>query len=159
MDLPADDADAGLASYAAVGITIPVVAMRRPVRERGFVTAIVPLSGVALAADPQLDRMLAGGWETLASQQITNPDGSSSWPLDATLEAFFHDCADDVARSAATKLRSQHVKIVCRDDRCLDADAIADLAVARFDASVTMLGGGHSPFLAQPDELVSALLS
>jgi pimeloyl-ACP methyl ester carboxylesterase len=198
VDLPCENPEAGLVDGAAVivdalserpgedvvlvghslgGITIPLVAAARPVRELVFLCAFVPQPGVALSDDLSGGApWFPAGWPSLAARQVGHDDGSSSWPADAAIDAFYHDCPPDLAAWAASQLRRQQWTvanevcplaawpevparaIVCRDDRVLDAEVCAQVAAERAGASVVRLGGGHSPMLAQPDALVDALL-
>lgn len=197
-DLPCEDAGAGLADYAATvldaldgvpgddvvvvghslgGLTIPLVAAARPVRALVFVCAFVPAPGASLAIDQYTDAAtFAPEWAALAAQQIRHADGSSSWPADAAVEAFYHDCPPALAAESAAALRPQQWglaaepcpltgypevdarAIVCSDDRVLAADQCARQAEERLGARVVRLGGGHSPMLAQPRALTEALL-
>jgi pimeloyl-ACP methyl ester carboxylesterase len=199
-DLPCDDPSAGLADYAATvlaaladshpaddvvvvghslgGLSIPLVAARTAVTELVFVCAFVPLPGAALADDLfTLDDTFAPEWAELASQQVRHDDGSSSWPTEAAIAAFYHDCPPEQAAWASGLLRPQawsvanepspltaypEVRaraIVCTEDRVLNAASCARHAMERLDATVIRLGGGHSPMVAQPAALVDALLA
>ncbi len=199
VDLPCDNPSAGLVDYAATvlealeptpasadlvvvghslgGLTIPLVAAARPVRELVFLCAFVPTPGIAASDDLLvLEDTFAPEWPALAAQQAGHGDGSSSWPAAAAVEAFYHDCPTELATWAAGQLRRQcwgvaaepHPlaaypdvparAIVCKEDRVLNAEACARLATERLGASVVRLGGGHSPMLAQPDALTEALL-
>lgn len=196
-DLPAEDPAATLEDGAATvldalgdagddvvvvghslgGLTIPLVAGARPVRELVFVCAFTPTPAATaqddLLADPE---MFSPGWPALAAHQQSHDDGSSSWPADAAIEAFYHDCPPDLAAWAAGQLRRQcwavvHEPspltafprvparaIVCSEDRVLRADTCARNAATHYGASIVRLPGGHSPMLAQPDALADALL-
>jgi len=196
-DLPCEDTAAGLEAYSTTvldalaehpsddlvvvghslgGLTIPLVAAARPVRELVFLCALVPLPGASVAEDLMvLEDTFAPGWPALASHQIAHDGDGSTWPADAAIEAFYHDCPPALAAAAAAMLRLQtwtpstdkcpllaypdvpSRAIVCTDDRVLAAAACARHAVERLDATVIELGGGHSPMLAQPEVLVDAL--
>lgn len=174
---PSDD-DVVLVGHSLGGLTIPLVAAARTVRELVFLCAFVPLPGATLAADQFTNEAtFAPEWWPLAEHQVRHADGSSSWPADAAIEAFYHDCPADVAARAAAALRRQHWgiasepcplraypdvaarAIVCTEDRVLNAEECALEAEERVGATVTRLGGGHSPMLAQPHALVDALLA
>jgi pimeloyl-ACP methyl ester carboxylesterase len=195
MDLPCSDPAAGLEEYAATvidaiadaddvvlvghslgGLTVPIVASRRPVRELVLLAALVPKPGVAMGDDiGLLPDLFAPEWAGYADQQIAGEGGSSSWSDVAAIGVFYHDCSPEQAAWAAGHLRPQtwaaavqpsplaaypdvptHA-IVCTADRCLDAETCARLAEERFGARVTRLGGGHSPMIAQPEALADAL--
>jgi pimeloyl-ACP methyl ester carboxylesterase len=195
MDLPTEDPSAGVEEYAATvldaldaavsstdddvvvvghslgGLTVPVVASRRPVSELIFLCALVPTPGHAWSASD----LFTDDWTKLGPNLVNHPDGSSSWPPDVAAELFFHDCPPDLAASSAAKLRRQQWKIaqdpcpiaaapdvavraiVCDDDRALRAATCARLAEAGFGATTTHMSGGHSPFLAQPAALAHLL--
>ena len=199
-DLPSESSAAGLVDYAATvlealadtprdadlvvvghslgGLTIPLVAAARPASALVFLCSFVPLPGVSLNADARVATdLFAREWAALAAHQVSHGDGSSSWPPDAAVDAFYHDCPPELAAWAAGELRRQSWgladepsplvaypevparAIVCTEDRVLNAEACVRLAVERLGATVTRLPGGHSPMLAQPDALVEALLS
>lgn len=197
MDLPCSDPTAGVEEYVAVvldalgdaddvvlvghslgGLTVPVVAERRPVRELVLLAAMTPMPGVPAGEDVAfLPEMFPDGWAERSAHQVSNADGSSSWPTEAAIDVFYHDCDPALAAWAASLLRPQtwtvaavasplraypdvptHA-IVCADDRILRAETCARLAEERFGARVTRLGGGHSPMVAQPEVLADALTS
>lgn len=196
-DLPCEDPTAGLEAYASTvldalaahpsddlvlvghslgGLTIPLVAAARPVRELVFLCALVPLPGASVAEDLMvLEDTFAPEWPALTSQLISHDDGTSGWSKDVAVEAFYHDCSPALAAEAAAMLRRQSWTpstepsplvaypevparaIICDEDRVLAADACARHAEERLGATVIRLGGGHSPMLAQPEALVEAL--
>lgn len=197
MDLPCSDAAAGIEDYVDVvldalgdaqevvlvahslgGLTASVVADRRPVRELVLVAALLPKPGVAMSQDvATFDDTFATGWERRSAHQLIGQHGSSTWPVDAAVDAFYHDCDPVLAVWAARQLRPQawtvagqpspllaypdvetHA-IVCADDRVLNPAGSARLAHERFGARVTWLEGGHSPMLARPEALADALTS
>lgn len=170
--------DIVLVGHSLGGVTIPLVAAARPVREMVFLCAFVPQPGVALrdelAGEPS---WFATGWASLAARQVSHDDGSSSWPLDAAIDVFYHDCPPDLGGWAAGQLRRQAWTvankpcplaawpavparaIVCTEDRVLAAATCAQRAEERAGARVVRLGGGHSPMLAQPAALADVLLA
>lgn len=178
MEPTPHDADVVVVGHSLGGLTIPLVAAARPVRELVFLCAFVPLPGVALRDDLfALPDTFAREWPALAAQQEAHGDGSSSWPAAAAVEAFYHDCPPEVAVRGVAQLRRQAWRvalephplaaypevaaraIVCTEDRVLNPDACARHAVERVGATVVRLGGGHSPMLAQPAALAEALLA
>ena len=200
VDLPCENPEAGLVDYAGAvlealqptpagedlvvvghslgGLTIPLVAAARPVRELVFLCAMVPMPGVALRDDVWGDPgAFAAGWRERAAHQIAHEDGSTSWPEDVAVDVFYEDCEPALAAWSAGQLRRQAWTvagephplaaypdvparaIVCTEDRVLDPDSCARHAADRLGASVVRLGGGHSPMLAQPDALADLLLA
>ena len=127
-DLPIEDPEAGIAEYAAVieaaldsagspagddvilvghslgGLTIPVVAEHRPVAGLIFLCAFLPDPGQPMHVDVDT---YSPEWATLSANQVTHDDGSTSWPEDAAIQAFFHDCEMAVAQQCARQLRRQ----------------------------------------------------
>jgi pimeloyl-ACP methyl ester carboxylesterase len=197
VDLPAEDPDAGAAEcaervsealgtasdpagvvvvgHSLGGLTIPIVASLRPVRLLVFLCAFLPQPGRSMSEQIRDGGVFAPGWSNLARLQTGHPDGSSEWPAEAAIEAFYHDCPPDDAGWAASRLRRQtwkvldettplqawpsaaSVSILCRDDRVLSPDWSRRVAVERLGRPALELDGGHSPFLSRPDELARVL--
>jgi pimeloyl-ACP methyl ester carboxylesterase len=194
VDLPCEDPDTGSSGYADVvcaalpprddlvlvghslgGLTIPLVAARRPVRALVFLCAALPAFGESM--EEQLGRdasMYAGGYAAHPGR-IRHPDGSTSWTEDAAVEVFYHDCDPADARAAVARLRRQaaaprrercpltawppgrRVSIVCREDRAIDAGWAGRAARERLGVEPLELPGSHSPFLSRPGELAALL--
>jgi pimeloyl-ACP methyl ester carboxylesterase len=195
-DLPCDDPTAGVADYAAAviaavdaasladgedlvvvghslgGLTAPVAAAARPTRRLVFLAAIVPEPGRAAVSATYPPEMSAR-WSEFSARRITG-NGASRWLPDDAIEIFFHDCAADVARWAASRLRPQAFSllqdpsplsalpdveyryIACADDRTLAFGWQLD-AARRLRVDPVVLAGGHSPFLARPREVALIL--
>ena len=195
VDLPCDDPAAGCIRYAEIvdqalprddslvlvghslgGLTIPLVARRRPVRSLVFLCAVVPAFGQSLeelaAADPE---MYAGGYGGHPGR-VTHPDGSTSWADAASAaEVFYHDCRPEDARWAWSRLRRQapaprrepcpltawpaaeRVSILCREDRAISPAWSRRVARQRLGVAARELPGSHSPFLGHPAELAALL--
>ena len=171
--------DVVVVGHSLGGLTASVVAERRPVRELVLLAALVPKPGVAVADDmAAFADTFADGWEAHGAEQRTGDDGSTSWPLAAAVDVFYHDCDPPLADWAARHLRAAVV------DRCHPAQPAARvprrahprhrlppttgsstprpcarLATERFGARITRLGSGHSPMLSQPEALADALTS
>jgi pimeloyl-ACP methyl ester carboxylesterase len=195
-DLPCEDPEAGVGEYADVvcgalegagvdvvvvghslaGLTIPVVAARRPVVRLVFLAAFVPEVGLSL------DQQLSGAegvfhpdFVRLRRQQVVHSDGCTSWPEDVAVEAHYPDCDPETARRAARRLRRQCWRpmqevtpleawpavevtaVVCGDDRILQPEWCRAEARRRLGTEPVELPGGHSPFLCRPDELAAVL--
>jgi pimeloyl-ACP methyl ester carboxylesterase len=189
IDLPADDPDAGLEDYASIvtdaldgiggdelvivghslgGLTAALVAGRRPTRALVYLCAFVPVPGQSLAVIAP--HALVPGF---GLAQISHDDGSSSWPTDAAVETFFHDCEPQVAAWAASKLRRQGWRIggdrfpldqlpepatyvLCTEERAI-SPAWSRARAEAVGAAVVELPGGHSPFLSRPAALAEVL--
>ncbi len=195
MDLPCDDPAAGCVRYAEVvatvlppvadlvvvghslgGLTIPLVATRRPVRMLVFLCALIPVFGQSLldqlAADPGIYH------DALRTHpgRVTGPDGST-WFRDAAAAqaVFYQDCPSEDARWAFARLRPQasaprrepcplvawppaaRAYVLARDDRAVSPAWSRSAARARLGVDPIELEGGHSPFLARPGELAGVL--
>jgi pimeloyl-ACP methyl ester carboxylesterase len=193
-DLPCDDPAADLNAYADAvadalagedgpvvvvghslgGLTIPLVAARRPVERLIFLAAIVPRPGRTLAEVIKE----SGGVPTpsgFGDGQTATASGGSAWRPDAALPFFYEDCEADAARAAASQLRPQHWRptnerwpldewpdvpssyVVCADDRALAPAWQRHVARTFLGVEPVEIGGGHSPFLARPAELAAVL--
>jgi pimeloyl-ACP methyl ester carboxylesterase len=172
--LPPGD-DLVLVGHSLGGLTIPLVAARRPARALVFLCAALPAFGESLDEQVGRDaRMYAPG--LLAHPgRMRHADGSSSWTEDAAIEVFYHDCAPADARAAVARLRRQamaprrercplaawppgrRVSIVCREDRAIALDWARRVARERLGVEPMELPGSHSPFLSRPGELAALL--
>ncbi len=194
VDLPCEDWDAGLEDNAAVvaaaldgagadtvlvghslgGITIPVVAARRPVARLVFLCALVPEPGRSL------DETMRSGpksftreWATMP--RVIHPDGSASWEPDVAAQAFYHDCPEDLAGWAAARLRRQvwttsrepcplerwpdvdSSYVLCTGDKAMAPHWSRRMARERLGVEPIELPGGHSPMLSRPRHLAEVL--
>ncbi len=196
VDLPCDDATATFETYADVvlgaldgtgtddlvvvghslaGMTIPLVADRRPVHQLIYLCALVPIPGSSLAQqlgiepDTLLPEHLAG---------ISEPDaeGRTRWVDEGVARiVFYADCTAEDSRAAFDRLRPQALRpfaepcpladlpsvpstcVVCREDRMVDPDRGRTVARKRLEAELVELPGSHSPFLSRPGELAELL--
>ena len=197
MDLPCDDGSATYDDYADVvcdvvtdvgedlllvghsmgGMTIPLVAARRPVRRLVYLCALMPILGRSLLQQIEDD------------PAMVNPDyqkglgdidvrGRRGWVDEAVARAHLYgDCDDAAAAAAYARLRPQalygytlpcslseypDVKstyIVCEDDMMVNADWSKKTAPERINADVIEMPGSHSPFYSRPTELADVLHS
>jgi len=193
IDLPCEDWDARLGDNAAVvtaaladadgdvvlvghslgGITIPLVPARLPVAHLVFLCAIVPEPGRTLSEILRGDDHSAGrGW---TGPPVVHDDGSASWEPDAAVDAFYHDCPDDLARWAASRLRRQvwtttrepcplehwpdvlSSYILCTEDKPIAPVWARRVARERLGVEAIELPGGHSPMLSRPRHLAEVL--
>jgi pimeloyl-ACP methyl ester carboxylesterase len=192
-DLPIEDASAGALEYAQAvldalegvdepvivvghslgGLTVPVVASRRPVAHMVFLGAMVPVPGRAYR-DYLRERPDALTAPTPRSGY--DADGRRGVrPWEDAHAAYFHDCPEDVARKVWARSRPQGVKpmtepcplqawpdvpstyVLMTEDRSVSPAWSRDVAHDRLDGRVVELPGGHSPFLSRPAELADVL--
>jgi pimeloyl-ACP methyl ester carboxylesterase len=194
VDLPCEDPEAGAAEYAAAcitafadapddlvlvghslgGLTVPLVALRRPVSRIVLLCAMLPRPGRA-HGDVQREEpdMILAGPE---GGTYAGADGSTRWHPDQAAAWFFGDCPSEVATWAASRLRGQFWKIT-EEVTPLTAwpDVPCTAVIGSRDPVInpvwsrrmvrTILGvnpieldWGHSPFLSAPSLLAEALL-
>jgi pimeloyl-ACP methyl ester carboxylesterase len=193
VDLPSEDPRAGAAEYAAAalaafagagddltvvghslgGLTIPLIAAARPVRQLVFLAAMLPRPGQAqdevIGAEP--DMVLRGP----KGGAYRGPGGETRWHPDAAASWFFADCPGDLAAWGASRLRGQHWKInsevtplvawpaVPRAYILGAHDPVINPAWSRravpgiLDVPPMEIDAGHAPFLAKPAVLADVL--
>jgi hypothetical protein len=171
---PADAGDMVLVGHSLAGLTLPLVAGRRPVRHVVYLAAMLPDPGRSVDA-----QSAAGERQTrrgLGRGQRVHEDGSTAWvDLDAAAARFYPDSPPDRARAAAVRLRRQQWRITaeptplrawpdvpstyvrCADDRVIDGDWAGRAVPERLGIAPLVLAGDHSPFLARPAELAALL--
>jgi pimeloyl-ACP methyl ester carboxylesterase len=195
MDLPCDDVTAMFATYAGIvvdaltaadvtdvvvvghslgGLTIPLVAARRPVSKLVYLCAGVPIPGLSAAEQLVLEPdTRAPGWDVGLE---SDGQGRIRWTGEADARRMlYEDCEQHVARAAFERLRPQALTpyaqpcpldtlpptpstyIVCRDDRYLNPDHGRRVARERLKAELVELPGSHSPMLSRPNELAAVL--
>jgi pimeloyl-ACP methyl ester carboxylesterase len=195
VDLPVEDPEAGCLRYAEVvdralpaaddlvlvghslaGLTVPLVAARRPVRKVVFLCALIPAFGRSLldqaAAEPEMYHPVQRGHPG----RVTDPDGTT-WlrDEDAARDVFYHDCTPADVRWAFTRLRRQAAAprrepcplsawpagecayVLCREDRAVSPDWSRRAARERLGVEPIELDGGHSPFISRPAALAAVL--
>lgn len=191
-DLPSEDPTATFSDYASVvaealdgsgddvvlvahstgGLTIPLVAALRPVRELVFVCGVMPVPKKSVievgldfhATDP-------------AEWQELNDDGSISLRPDAVGPYLAQDVDPAVVAENVSRLRKQFLApfaercplellpdaayryILCQEDRIVDPDWSRRMAPARLGVAPLELPGSHSPMASRPEELAGALLT
>lgn len=188
-DLPTEDTTAGASQYADVvvdvlagvedpvlvghsmgGLTIPIVARRRPVSHLVFLCAVLPTPGVHY-----MNESTARG-QRRNRHVVQEQDGTLRWPTEAAIEFCYPDCSREDAIWAASQRRRQALLpvleaspfdrwpdvectyILCTDDRVVDPELSRRLSLERFGRPAIELPGGHSPMIARPTELAEALL-
>jgi hypothetical protein len=193
VDLPISDPAAGASEYAdaigaqvdwgeppivighsSSGLTIPIVATRRPVRQLIFLASMLPKPGMSANQQRATEPIDGAG-----------PSGSAEWtdlgndvwlvgPNTAT-EMFFPDALPVDAAWAAGQLRPQSYRlmnevtplttwpdapsayIVCRNDRAMNPEWARKAARERLGVEPVEIDGGHSPFITRPRELAALL--
>jgi pimeloyl-ACP methyl ester carboxylesterase len=188
-DLPIDDPSAGASRYADVvcdacadaesdatvvghslgGLTIPLVASRRPVGRLVFLAAAVPDPGRSLE-----DQHASGPARPGPERALD--EGYLSFSPSVATDAFYHDCPSGIAAEALKHLRPQASRpmveatpleawpdvpasyIYCREDRLITRAYAEAAALDRLGTGLIEIAGGHSPFLARPAELARLLL-
>jgi hypothetical protein len=192
VDLPNEDPDAGAERYvdeiihaiprtsdavvmvghSLAGLSLPIAASRTRTAMTIYLCALLPVPG--LSWDAQRADMDTGFRPSAPA--VEHEDGSASWPEEGAVEIFFHDCAPEVARAAAKRLRRQHWKItqeltplrqwpavrtayiLCTDDRIVSRAYARRAAHLQLGIDPVELPGGHSPFLSRPTELARTLV-
>jgi pimeloyl-ACP methyl ester carboxylesterase len=196
VDLPSDDATATFETYAEVvvraleadgaeevvvvghslaGLTIPLVAARRPVSRLVYLCALIPIPGRSFAEQMQIepDTLLR---EFHAGMSEPDDQGRTRWEdRGVARSVLYADCDERDASAAFERLRPQAqtpyaepcpiegfpltpcTYIVCGEDRIVNPDRSRTIARGRLDAEHVELPGSHSPFLSRPDELAAVL--
>ncbi|HEY7142136.1 MAG TPA: alpha/beta fold hydrolase [Methylomirabilota bacterium] len=195
MDLPCEDPTAGVGRYAEVvdraipattdlvlvghslaGLTIPLVAARRPVRRLVYLCAIVPELGRSLADQVAADPSLYHEVVRTNPGRLTAPDGATTLRDAAAARAiFYHDCTPEDVAWAFARLRPQAAAprgepcplrawppgdtacILCREDHAISPAWSRRVARERLGVEPIELDGGHSPFISRPSVLAGVL--
>jgi pimeloyl-ACP methyl ester carboxylesterase len=188
VDLPADDEDAGLDSYAEIvvrvigrrrntilvaqsmgGFTAPLVCARVPVRMLVFVNAMIPLPGET-----------ANEWWSHTGSEKARTDAArkNGYTTQVDLTTYFlHDVPQSVVRKAAAHQR-QEAEVAftepCRfdrwpaipirviagaDDRFFPLEFQKRIARERLKSDVDEIPGGHLVALSNPRGLAGRLLA
>lgn len=191
MDLPAADRTAGAVRYAEVvtaalegagedvilighslgGLTIPLVAARRPARRLVYIAALLPRPGdVPFGSDPAAPPESAPGLHVDEA-----PDGTFTFPAHVARRFLYNRCAPADAEWAIARLGPQSTAphrevcplaalpaiaatyVACRDDRTVLLAHATYLARTRLGSDPVVLDADHSPFLSAPHELARVL--
>ena len=195
MDLPCDDGEAGFDTYADVvcdaidgsedvvlvghslgGLTVPLVAARRPLRHLVYLCAAVPDIGRTFAQQlvDEPDMFNAACYAGLSE---LDGQGRRRWVDDDLARALMYaDCDRAVTDAALARLRPQArfpysvpfplpafpavptTSVICTEDRAIGPDWSRSVARGRLRADVVELPGSHSPFLSRPDALAALLV-
>lgn len=195
MDLPSEDGTASFDTYADVvcaalqghddvvlvghslgGLTIPLVAARRPVRHCVYLCALVPEIGKnlyeQLAHTPDMANPEYRTGTTEPDTQLR-----TRWvDFEVLRTLFFADCDDAIFQTVVKRVRPQSwypatlpfslpqfpsvpcTSVICSEDKMLGRQWAEQVARDRLDARLIELPGSHSPFLSRPRALADALL-
>jgi pimeloyl-ACP methyl ester carboxylesterase len=195
VDLPSDDVTASFDDYADVvcaalgdtpardlilvghslgGMTIPLVAARRPLRRLVYLCALLPQPGRSLGQQMAEDgAMLDPDYARGLSR--TDPDLRTWVDEERAREHMFGDCDEATATAAIARLRPQatypyrlphppdalaavaSTYVLCTQDRMVNPEWSRRTAPDRVGADVEELPGSHSPFLSRPGQLADVL--
>jgi pimeloyl-ACP methyl ester carboxylesterase len=167
--------DVVVVGFSLGGLTAPLVAARRPVRELVYVAAMLPVPGVSLH-----EQFHAGGRllhpDYLAGIEGPDQQGATRWvDFDVYRRVGYHDCPEAVARARFARSRRQCTGayrhacslpampsvpsryIVCTEDRLLDNGFWRPAARERLGVEPLEIGTGHSPMTARPAEVAGLL--
>jgi pimeloyl-ACP methyl ester carboxylesterase len=165
--------DVVLVGHSLGGITIPVVAARRPVTRLVFLCAFLPEPGRSL--NQTLSEHAWSTDEWLNAPKVVHEDGSVSWEPEVAMPTFYHDCPEDLARWAVSKLRRQvwtttrqpsplerwpdvpSSYVLCTHDKAIAPKWSRHVAQERLGVEAIELPGGHSPMLSRPRDLAGVL--
>jgi pimeloyl-ACP methyl ester carboxylesterase len=195
MDLPCEDSTAGPGRYAEVvdralppandlvlvghslaGLTVPLVAARRPVRRLVFLCALVPEFRRSLAdqvaADPELYHPVLRSHPG----RVTTLDGTVRFRDEAAArDVFCQDCTPEDVAWVFARLRPQaaaprrepcplsawptgeRAYILCREDQAISPAWSRRVARERLGVEPIELDGSHSPFISRPSILAGVL--
>jgi pimeloyl-ACP methyl ester carboxylesterase len=182
IDLPVADARAGASEYADAvveslagvdeepivvghslgGLTIPLVAHRRPVRLLVFLCAAVPEVGLSLR-------------EAIGTQLLDERHELHLTPREQAREVFFPDCPPELQEWALDRQRAQcekpHREVTPLQewppvpvavanglhDGCIPIERARDSALRVFGREPVELDAGHFPFLTNPPLIAESL--
>lgn len=155
------------------GLTIPLVAERRPVERLVFLCGAIPEPGrthfevKSEEAGEGISDGAASVWEQPGDFHLT--------PRELARELWYHDCARDLQEWALDRIRPQSraphrercplerwpsvpTSVVnTSDDRCIALPIAVRTAQRTLGVEPIVLPGGHAPFLSRPRELAELL--
>ena len=168
-----DDDDVVLVGHSMAGLTIPVVAMRRPVRKQVYLCALIREPGRSMADRAEANADMSPAEFNQAA--VGNADGTISMPAEAAARFFYHDCTAEQSAWAASMIRRQggaiwgevapytewpdteYEYILCRGDRVMQPAWSRREAQALLGRTPIELEGSHSPMVSRPAELADLL--
>jgi pimeloyl-ACP methyl ester carboxylesterase len=171
-DLAEADDDVVLVGHSTGGLTIPIVAARRPVAELVFLCGAIPVPGESVAERGVEWRAIdPGEW------QIDNGDGSFSISVEGFRRHVAPDADPEIVEQTIPLLRPQFLtpflekcpidrmpevptrSILCQDDRIVAPEYSRRVARDRLGIEVLELPGSHSPMASRPQELAKLLMA
>ena len=169
--LPADD-DVVVVGHSTGGLTIPIVAARRPVAKLVFLCGAIPVPGQSVAErGVEWQAIDPGQWQTY------NDDGSFSISPDGFRKHVAPDAPAEVIEQTLPLLKPQFLtpflepcpidrmpdvrmhSIYCAEDRIVAPDYSRRAAREMLGVEPEELPGSHSPMASRPEELANALMS
>jgi pimeloyl-ACP methyl ester carboxylesterase len=158
--------------HSMAGIALPLVPALASVRHLVFLAALIPEPGRSMGSVQVSEHVLGDN-----GALTRDPQGRSYWTsAPDAIEILYHDCSPALAVVAAARLRRQartpHDEpcglsrfpdvpasyIVMRDDRMIRPEWSRTAARVRLGVEPLELPGGHSPMLADPEQLADALI-
>jgi pimeloyl-ACP methyl ester carboxylesterase len=154
------------------GLTIPLVAARRPVARLVYLAALIPSPGISMSDQFAAERgiLVAEGGRDLDDENRTY------WSSrEKAIGAMYADCSPEDAEWAWERLRPQsrdaqnercpldeHPDVpvdylVCTGDRMVSPDWGAQAARDRLGVEPLEIAAGHTPHLSRPEELARLL--
>lgn len=168
----ADD-DVVVVGYSLGGLTAPLVAARRRVRELVHLAALLPEPGASL--DDQLRRGARQLLPDYAAGIERHGFGSRWVDFDVYHRVACHDCPEPAARERFDRSRPQSMRpygdpfpldampaiptryVMCAEERLLDNDFLGAAVRERLGIEPIELPGSHSPMASRPAELARRL--
>jgi pimeloyl-ACP methyl ester carboxylesterase len=172
--LSEEDEEVILVGHSMAGMTIPLVADRRPVRRLVYLCSLIPMPGrsfleqLGVEPDTVLPEYEAG--------MEADEQGTGTWTdREVARRVLYADCEEEVARAAFERLRPQagtpylqpcaletfpptrSTYVVCGDDHLVNPDWSRRQAADRAGAELIEMPGGHSPFLSRPRAVADVL--
>jgi pimeloyl-ACP methyl ester carboxylesterase len=171
--LPEDADDVVVVGHSLGGLTIPLVAARRPVRALVYVCALIAVPRRSMLDQMRAERIFLPGYDA----GIAAAEGGARRWVDFAIarERMYGDCSEADARWAFERLRPQatgayrvpcsldplpavpSTYVVCAEDGIVDPAWSRRAAPERLGVEPIELPGSHSPFLSRPAELADAL--